>query len=355
MLRDMLSWSFPIGQLFGILIRVHLILPIVMLSLILRAGFGDRTPAGAWQDATMLMVMMFLSVLFHEFGHCFAARAMDGEADEILMWPLGGLAYCKSLPHAPWPHFVVAAGGPLVNLVICLVAGLGLFFAFDFLPPFNPLSPPYRFQDNTIDIAVTSWSGTVDRTDSLVAIVLARLFWINWVLLLFNTVLLGMPFDGGRMLQAGLWPFYGHFQATKIAVFAGFGVAVLVGIYSIVRSEPMMAFLTIFIFFSCAQEWMALESSHEDSLFGYDFSQGYTSLEKDEPPAPPKPKRQNFIQRWLAKRAARKIQQEEEQRQADERRMDELLDKIQKFGKNSLTEEEQRFLKRVSDRYKNKP
>jgi hypothetical protein len=32
--------------------------------------------------------------------------------------------------------------------------------------------------------------------------------------------------------------------------------------------------------------------------------------------------------------------------------MDELLDKIQKFGKASLTDEEQRFLKRVSDRYK---
>ena len=43
---------------------------------------------------------------------------------------------------------------------------------------------------------------------------------------------------------------------------------------------------------------------HEDSLFGYDFSQGYTSLEKDEAPAPPKPKKQNFIQR-LAREARR--------------------------------------------------
>lgn len=38
----------------------------------------------------------------------------------------------------------------------------------------------------------------------------------------------------------------------------------------------------------------------------------------------------------------------------EERRMDELLDKIQRYGKESLTEEEQVFLKRVSDRYKNK-
>ena len=112
-----------------------------------------------------------------------------------------------------------------------------------------------------------------------------------------------------------------------------------------------MAFLTIFVFFSCWQEMMLLESAHEESLFGYDFSQGYTSLEKDEPP-PPKPKKQNFIQRWLAERAAKKEAQEREERAAEDKRMDELLVKIQKYGQASLTDEEQRFLKRVSDRYK---
>ena len=172
---------------------------------------------------------------------------------------------------------------------------------------------------------------------------------------LFNTVLVGHPFDSGRMLQAALWPRLGHYQSSKVAIYAGFVVAVVIGICSIVYSEPLLAFLTVFTFISCAQEWMALESAQEESLFGYDFSQGYTSLEKDEPPAPPKPKKQNFFQRWLAQRAARKLQQELEQREADDRRMDELLDKIQKFGKKSLTDEEQRFLKRVADRYKNKP
>jgi len=353
-LRDVLSWSFPIGQLFGIMIRIHLILPIVMVSLIARAALVKDSPAGAWQDATMLMVIMFFSVLLHEFGHCFAARFMDGEADEILMWPLGGLAMARSLPHTPSAHFVFALGGPLVNVGLCVIAGLALFFALDFVPPFNPFDPPYRFQSNQIDIKLTAWSGAATSTDNVTAIVLARVFWVNWLLLLFNTVLVGLPFDGGRMLQAALWPRLGHYQATKVAIYSGFVVAVLVGIYAIIYTEPMMAFLTIFIFVSCAQEWMALESAHEDSLFGYDFSQGYTSLEKDEAPAPPKPKKQNFIQRWRAKRAAKKLQQEIEQREADEQRMDELLQKIQKYGKGSLTDEEQRFLKRVAERYKNK-
>jgi hypothetical protein len=181
-----------------------------------------------------------------------------------------------------------------------------------------------------------------------------RLFYVNWILTLFNLLLIGYPFDSGRLLQAALWPRMGHYQSTKVAIYCGFGLTILIGLVSIMYGEPLLVFLAIFIFVSCAQEMMMLETAAEDSLFGYDFSQGYTSLEREEPP-PPKQHKQNFIQRWFAERAARKERQEQEQREADERRMDELLDKIQKFGKQSLTDEENRFLKRVADRYKNKP
>src|SRR5205085_1683944 len=106
----------------------------------------------------------------------------------------------------------------------------------------------------------------------------------------------------------------------------------------------------LFIYAACKQEWIVLETGGEESLFGYDFSQGYTSLEQDEPPRPRK-RRLNFVQRWLQRRAQRKMQRDMEQAVAEERRMDELLAKIQRGGVDSLTEEEKRFLKRVSDRY----
>src|SRR5687768_14584198 len=102
-----------------------------MIGLIGREAFREGAPPGSWQDAAMLMGLLFLSVLLHEFGHCFAARYMDGEADEILLWPLGGLAMCRSLPHTPLAHFVVAAGGPLVTLGLCLISAGALFFAFN--------------------------------------------------------------------------------------------------------------------------------------------------------------------------------------------------------------------------------
>jgi len=356
-MRDVLSWSFPIGQMFGILIRVHLIMPLFILGIIMREAIrkDPHIPAGTWMDAATLMGMMFFTVLLHEFGHCFAARYMDGEADEVLLWPLGGLAFCRALPHKPLAHFVVAMGGPLVNLVLLVITALVLSFALDqhYQPQFNPIWYPYRWQAAGDMGGFALWSGETVQTNNLVAINLQRFFWVNWVQFLFNVLVIGIPFDGGRMLQAALWPRMGHYQATKVAIYSGFFFMAMSVLASFVVNDVLLLTLAVFIFISCAQEWMALEAEREESLFGYDFSQGYTSLEKDEP-RPVEPKKKNFIQRWLDERAAKKEQEEMEQREADDQRMDELLDKIQKFGKESLTDEENRFLKRVSDRYKNK-
>jgi Zn-dependent protease len=362
-MRDLNSWSLPIGQLFGITIRVHLMLPLLMIGLIGRVMWSDDYAPGTWQDAAMVLAFMFISVLLHEFGHCFAARFMDGDADEILMWPLGGLAYSKSLPNTPIAHFVFTLGGPLVNLVICAIVGLVLYFVFDKIPPLSPFWSPLRsFHRDAEGVGVEMWvflrspANQAAFEKSLHILALARLFWVNWILLLFNTLLIGIPFDGGRMLQASLWPRLGQYLSTKVAIYAGYVVMVIIGVYAIIDKEPIMAFLAVFIFLACSQELQALEVEREESLFG-DFSQGYTSLEKDEEEEQPQPqaKSQNFIQRWLAERAAKKEQEEQEQREAEDKRMDELLEKIKKYGKGSLTDEEQRFLKHVSDRYKNKP
>lgn len=356
-MRDVLSWSFPLGQPFGIAIRVHFLLPVAMIGLVGRALVDKDYPAGAWQDAMMLVGLLFFIILLHEFGHVIAARVVDGESDEILMWPLGGLAYARSLPNTPVAHFVFALGGPLVNIVLALILGLALYYGFESSAPLSPRWDPFRYNSESPAIRPWAWTepAEVVLETRYAVILLMRAFFVNWILLLFNTVLIGIPFDGGRMLQAALWPRMGYYQATKFAIYAGFAVMVLVGLYSIWYREPMMAFLAVFIFVACAQEYEMLENAHEDSLFGYDFSQGYTSLEKEEAaPPPPKARKQNFIQRWLAQRAAKKAQQDQEERAADDRRMDELLEKIQKHGKSSLTDEEQRFLKRVSDRYKNK-
>src|SRR5262245_7806750 len=132
-MRDPMSWSIPLFRAFGIQVRLHILYIIITLGLVLRAV---SLMPDHWLDVVLVaVVLLFIAVLLHEFGHCFAARRVDGEADEILMWPLGGLAYC-AVPHTPRANLITAVGGPLVNVAICLGAG-AVLIAADYLPPIN--------------------------------------------------------------------------------------------------------------------------------------------------------------------------------------------------------------------------
>lgn len=355
-MRDPLFWSIPLGRVFGITVRVHLLFPIVALGLILRVAY-QKPPheyyAGTWIDVTLMTGLLFVSVLLHEFGHCFGARWVNGEASEVLIWPLGGLA-SVDVPHTPSANFLTAAAGPFVNLLLCIGSLLLLAFACDlaYQPPWNPFWYPWRLDDTGL-IKLTTWGGDVERVHSLLPIVLARLFYLNWMLFLLNVLLMGFPLDGGRMLQAALWPHFGYRQATLAVIFTGFVIMIVIGLFSIIWNELLVLCLAAFIYVSCRNQWFILETGGDEGLFGYDFSQGYTSLERDEP-RPPRPRRQSWWQRWLQKRAARKLQRQQETREAEERRMDELLEKVQRQGISALTDEERRFMKRVSDRYRNR-
>ncbi len=355
MLSDPRSWAFSLpGQLFGITIKIHLLFPIVALGLILRAAYGVPIE-GLWIDATLIVLLLFLSVLLHEYGHCFAARAVNGDASEILLWPLGGLAYVE-VPHTPRANFIVAAAGPAVNLGLCLVCALalGLFHSPALAPPWNPLGFPCRGSNGLFPLS--PWSGAeIEIAPYAWPALLSRLFWVNWVLFLFNLVLVGFPMDSGRILHCFLWAYGDHRWATIVTGIIGCLVTTsIVGIYAIVANEMLPLALALFIGLTSYYQWKMAEEGVDESIFGYDFSQGYTSLERAAPePAPPQ-KRLSWWQRWLQRRAARKIQRELEDREADERRMDELLEKISARGKESLTDEEKRFMIRFSERYRNR-
>jgi stage IV sporulation protein FB len=361
-MRDPLSWSIPIGRLFGVTIRVHLLFPFVAGGLILRAAWQTKPEPveGAWLDAAVVMALLFLSVVLHEFGHCFGARLVGGDAQDILIWPLGGLANVE-VPQNPRANLVTAAAGPFVNLVLCSACGLALYFACNTQPIWNPLEGYHArtspiTAEKTEVVPVSPVSGNHDHVAPYSpTALLTHLFYVNWILLFINIVLIGFPLDGGRIFQSILWFFVGYRQATFAAVIAGVVTTVVVGLYAIVYQEVLALGLTFFIYISCMHQWHVLELGADDSLFGYDFSQGYTSLEREHgPTAAPAPPKQSWWQRWKEQRALKKAQLEQERRESEERRMDELLEKISTRGMAALSDEERRFMKQFSDRYRNK-
>jgi hypothetical protein len=83
---------------------------------------------------------------------------------------------------------------------------------------------------------------------------------------------------------------------------------------------------------------------------GYDFSQGYTSLERSEKTRPAA--RQGLLQRWLERRRAERQNRNEQQKQLVDQQLDAILAKVHELGMGALTPAEKRLLRRASERYR---
>src|SRR5262249_25096555 len=146
-------------------------------------AFGNRgaQPPYLWVDAIVLVALLFVSVLFHEFAHCFAARAVGGDANEVLMWPLGGLANVE-LPHRPRAHFLCAAAGPASNFLLCIVCLLLLLFinGKPLMPYWTPLEDgwPARGMDGKVFLWDYEWEPAPFDPLASPAVWVARLFYV---------------------------------------------------------------------------------------------------------------------------------------------------------------------------------
>ncbi len=313
-----LSSSVPFFTAFGIRVRIHMSL-ILLMVLVLLFGLGQGY---TWQDRLLSMGVLFTIILLHEFGHCFAARSVGGEAHDILMWPLGGLAMAVP-PRRPWPTFVTVAGGPMVNVAICAICGAFLYFGLGHLP-WNP----WRFESLGQIASWYSWGWYVEW-----------IYRISWVLLLFNLMPI-FPLDGGQMLQSILWPWFGYYKSMKFAAVTGMVGAVIGGAVAIVTLNFMLAFLAYAGFMTCLNIRRQLQEAgpwgfQEEDSVNYSASlAGY-----NEP-----------VRNRASKRAIRKAQQREAEDRDLQEKVDRILEKVSQHGMHSLTWWEKRTLRRATEK-----
>src|SRR5213596_3435514 len=74
---------------------------------------------------------LFAIVLMHEFGHALACRQVGGKADQIILWPLGGVAFVAP-PQRPGAVLWSIAAGPLVNVVLAPIFTVVVLVARNF-------------------------------------------------------------------------------------------------------------------------------------------------------------------------------------------------------------------------------
>ena len=114
-----MSWSLNIGKVAGTAVRVHLTF-LLFFAWIFAASYASGGAATA-VDSLLFMVLLFLCVLLHEFGHIFTARAFGVPTPYVTLLPIGGVAQLERIPEEPGQEFLIAIAGPLVNVVITIL------------------------------------------------------------------------------------------------------------------------------------------------------------------------------------------------------------------------------------------
>jgi len=167
-------------------------------------------------------VALFVIVLLHEFGHALACRQVGGQANRILLWPLGGVALVNP-PERPKAMLWSIAAGPLVNVIL-----VGVLWG----------------ASATGDV-LNLWAVIPDVHQLLHALSL-----INAGLLIFNLLPI-YPLDGGQILRSLLWFVMGRARSLMAAsVFGFFGVAGL-ALLAVEFGSVWLALLGAFIALNC--------------------------------------------------------------------------------------------------------
>jgi len=189
------------------------------------SGPNRRYTSFSWNVIEYLA--LFAIVLMHEFGHALACRQVGGNANRIVLWPLGGVAYVDPPPRPGATLWSIAAG-PLVNVAL--------------LPVLFVAGRTSR---------MLGWAQTMPNFHAL----LRAIWWIDIGLLVFN-ILPIYPLDGGQILRSLLWFPLGRARSLMVTTVLGFvGIAGFFGL-AIWLQSAWFGVLGVFMLLNC---WAGLK------------------------------------------------------------------------------------------------
>jgi len=200
--------GIPLGRIAGIPVLlspswlVSVLLIAVLATPVVEQSVPGLTTGQAIAVAIGLGVLLGVSVLAHELGHCLAARSLGVPVLQVRLYLLGGVSELGRLPDSPREEAVIAAAGPGISALLAGIFGL-------LVGSSTPHTVPW--------------------------LLLIELALANLVVAAFN-FLPALPLDGGRVLRAGVWKASGRRRwGTLAAVIGGYLIAAALAGWGIVE------------------------------------------------------------------------------------------------------------------------
>jgi Zn-dependent protease len=212
------SRSLPLLRIFGIRVGVNYswFLVLFVVIFVLWDSLSDTLNASettVYVVAVVAAASFFASIVAHELGHALAARREGIAVEGIDLFLFGGVMKMGRETDSPGAEFRVAVAGPLVTLLIIVIASIAAVLIAG--------------EDSFWDAARLSSEANASPVDVVISLLVS----MNMVLLLFNLVP-AFPLDGGRIARAAAWKVTGdRHRATRFAarIGIGFGWVLMLG------------------------------------------------------------------------------------------------------------------------------
>lgn len=258
--------SIKLFKIKGIDIRMHITFPLILLWGAL--AFGPFRNGG-WEGAIyglLVTSLVFVIVVLHELGHSFAAIRYNIPVKQIVLLPIGGVAQLKEIPEDPQKELVIAAAGPMVNLLLGILL---LLFAPIVGQAIN-IPGLVRFSSSLGSLSFSS--------------IFSYVFMTNLFIGLFNLIP-AFPMDGGRILRALLATRLPYVNATSIAVAIGQILSWGFGLAGFLNGNFFLIILAIFIYTGAGQEGRMVQVKNilGDLRVEQAYSRGVQSINLNEP------------------------------------------------------------------------
>lgn len=231
-----MKWQWKLARIAGIDVYMHATF-LLLIGWVAFSYWTEQGTLGAVLSGILFILLLFVFVVMHEYGHALTARKYGIKTRDITLYPIGGVARLERMPEKPIEELWVALAGPAVNIVIAAI----LFGYLLVTRTFEPLT------------------GLTVSSGSLVE----RLMIVNLWLVGFNLIP-AFPMDGGRVLRALLGLRLEYVQATQIAANVGQGFALLFGFIGLF-SNPFLVFIALFVWMGAAQEASVVQMRHSIS------------------------------------------------------------------------------------------
>jgi Zn-dependent protease len=223
-----MRWSFHLGRFAGIDLKVH---ASFLIILVLAAMSGAAAGLLGMAFGVGLVLLVFLCVTLHEFGHSLTAQRFGIEVREIVLLPIGGVAVFSRNARTPVHELLIALAGPAVNVVIAVTIALLLGVV--------PGWEIFNLFGRRIEVSVQG--------------ILNFMLGANVMLALFNMIP-AFPLDGGRVLRALLAMRKSQADATRIAAGVGQIIAIGGGLFALLTGNMFLALIAVFVFFAAGAE-----------------------------------------------------------------------------------------------------